>query len=165
MIKKLSDYIKQGKYILLELPLYTELDIPMDIIEDSEYIRKLNSPFENECYCIDDRELVISLKSKLEQKISTYLKENNLAELEEYENCFTIKLFRCGKPNHLFTKQEIEEEMRKADDRFSNQLIIEEDGYAKVIKNEGFGYLFPVRHESWSAGNVYVGEYSTLSTL
>ncbi len=129
------------------------------------YIKKLNSPFENECYCIDDRELVINLKSKLEQKISTYLKENNLVELEEYENCFTIKLFRCGKPNHLFTKQEIEEEMRKADDRFSNQLIIEEDGYAKVIKNEGFGYLFPVRHESWSAGNVYVGEYSTLSTL
>ena len=55
--------------------------------------------------------------------------------------------------------------MRKADDRFSNQLIIEEDGYAKAIKNKGFGYLFPVRHESWNAGNVYVGEYSTLSTL
>lgn len=129
------------------------------------YIRKLNSPLENECYCIDDRELVISLKNKLEQKISTLLKENKLAELKKYENCFSIKLFKCGKPTHLFTKKEIEEEMRKADDRFSNQLVIDEDGYAKVIKNEGFGYLFPVRHESWNAGNVCVGKYSRLSTL
>ncbi|BCZ46656.1 hypothetical protein psyc5s11_27230 [Clostridium gelidum] len=129
------------------------------------YIRKLNSPLENDCYCIDDRELMIILKNKLEQKISTLLKENKLAELEKYENCFSIKLFKCGKPTHLFTKKEIEEEMRKADDRFSNQLVIDEDGYAKVIKNEGFGYLFPVRHESWNAGNVYVGKYSRLSTL
>lgn len=129
------------------------------------YIRKLNSQLENECYCIDDRELVISLKNKLEQKISTLLKENRLAELEKCENCFSIKLFKCGKPTYLFTKKEIEEEMRKADDRFSNQLVIDEDGYAKVIKNEGFGYLFPVRHESWDAGNVYVGKYSGLFTL
>lgn len=27
------------------------------------------------------------------------------------------------------------------------------------------GYLFPVRHESWDAGNVYVGKYSKLLTL
>lgn len=129
------------------------------------YIRKLNSPLDNECYCIDDRELVIGLKNRLEQKISSILKDNDLAELDEYENCFEIELFKGGKPIHLFTKEEIEEEMRKADDRFNNQLVIDEYGYAKVIKNNGFGYLFPVRHESWHAGNIYVGKYSRLSTL
>jgi len=55
--------------------------------------------------------------------------------------------------------------MQKADDRVHNQLVIDEDGYAKVIKDEGYGYLFPVRHESWDAGNIYVGKYSKLLTL
>jgi len=55
--------------------------------------------------------------------------------------------------------------LRKADDRFSNQLVIDEDGHAKVIKDDGYGYLFPVRHESWDAGNLYVGKYSKLTTL
>ena len=128
-------------------------------------IRKLNSSRNEQCYCVYDRKIAIDLEYKLEKKVSELLKENNLLELDDYETCFAIKLVRLGKPTHLFTKQEIEEEMRKADDRFSNQLIIDEDGYAQVIKNEGFGYLFPVRHESWDAGNVYVGNYSTLSTL
>ena len=55
--------------------------------------------------------------------------------------------------------------MRNADDSVTNQLIIEEDGHAKVIKDDGYGYLFPVRHESWDAGNLYVGKYSKLSRL
>ena len=88
-----------------------------------------------------------------------------MAELEEYEHCFSIELVKCGKPKHLFTKQEIEEVMRNADDRFSNQLIIDENGYARVIQDDSLGYLFPVRHESWNAGNMYVGKYSNLWTL
>lgn len=129
------------------------------------YIKKLKSPSEKECYFVNNRELAIGLRDKLHQKVSEDLKENNLHDLDEYETCFSIELIKCGKPTHLFTKQEIEEEMRKADDRFSNQLIIDEDGYAKVIKYDGYGYLFPVRHESWDAGNLYVGKYSKLSTL
>ena len=129
------------------------------------HIKKLNPTLEKECYFVYNRELAISLRDKLQQKVSEVLKENNLQDLEEYESCFSIKLIKSGKPTHLFTKQEIEEEMRKADDRFSNQLIIDEDGYAKVIEYDGYGYLFPVRHESWNAGNIYVGKYSKLSTL
>lgn len=37
--------------------------------------------------------------------------------------------------------------MTKVDDRFNNQLIIDEYGYAKVIKNKAFTYLFPVRRD------------------
>ncbi len=129
------------------------------------YIKKLSSTLEKECYFVYNRELAISLRDKLQQKISEFLKENNLQDLEEYESCFSIKLIKSGKPTHIFTKQEIEKEMRKADDRFSNQLVIDEDGHAKVIKDDGYGYLFPVRHESWDAGNLYVGKYSKLTTL
>jgi hypothetical protein len=97
--------------------------------------------------------------------MNDFLHRSGLFPLEEYENCISIKLIKCGKPPHLFTKHEIEEEMQKADDRVHNQLVIDEDGYAKVIKDEGYGYLFPVKHESWDAGNIYVGKYSKLLTL
>lgn len=128
-------------------------------------IRKLNSYTDTQCYCVYDRKIAIDIKDKLENKILEILKENNLLEFEKYENCFSIKVIRCGNPTHLFTKQEIEVVMRNADDRVNNQLVIDENGYAKVIQGQGYGYLFPVRHESWNAGNVYVGKYSKLSTL
>lgn len=93
------------------------------------------------------------------------LENNNMAPLESYEHCFSIQLVKIGKPSHLFTKKEIEDIMRSADDRLSNQLVIDEDGYARIISDNTSGYLYPVRHESWDAGNVYVGKYSKLSTL
>ena len=55
--------------------------------------------------------------------------------------------------------------MREADDRVHNQLIVDENGYIKVIRDGGYGYTYPVSHESWDAGNCYVGKYSNLSTL
>lgn len=128
-------------------------------------IKKLNSRLDELCYCIHDRKIAIDIKRRLENKVSEILEENNLLGLEEYETCFSIKLVKVGKPTHLFTKQEIEEEMKKADDRFSNQLVIDENGYARVIKNNRYGYLYPVSYESWDSGNMYVGKYSKLSTL
>lgn len=128
-------------------------------------IKKLNSYLDESCYSIYDRKIAIEIKHKLDKRVSKILKINNLSGLEKYEKCFSIKLVKVGKPTHLFTKQEIEEEMKKADDRFDNQLVIDENGYAKVIKNNSYGYLYPVRHESWDAGNIYVGKYSKLSTL
>ena len=55
--------------------------------------------------------------------------------------------------------------MRSADDRKDNMLVIDENGYAKVIDNKNNIFLYPVRHESWGAGNIYVGKYSSLKTL
>lgn len=129
------------------------------------YIKKMNSITEEDYYFVYDRKMAMSLKEKLNQKISEFLKVNKLQVLNEYQSCFSIKLIRHGQPVHIFTKLEIEEEMRKADDRINNQLVIDENGYAKVIENDGYGYLFPVRHEPWDAGNMYVGKYSKLLSL
>jgi len=129
------------------------------------YIRKLKSLSDETCFYLHDRKIAIDFKDHIEKRVAEILKENNLMELEEYENCFAIEVVRCGVPPHLFTKQEIETAMRNADDRVRNQLVIDENGYAKVIQDMRYGYLFPVRHESWNAGNVYVGKYSKLSTL
>lgn len=129
------------------------------------YIKELESPLEEDCYYIYDREKAISFSNKFQQMINEILHQKDLSVLDKYENFISIELIRCGKPSHLFSKQEIEEEMRKADDRVNNQLVIDEDGYAKVIKDNEYGLLYPVRHESWHAGNNFVGKYSNLSTL
>ena len=54
--------------------------------------------------------------------------------------------------------------MKKADDRKHNTLVIDENGYAKVVSGENLNY-YPVRQETWRAGDCYVGKYSDLSTL
>lgn len=129
------------------------------------YIKELESPLAEDCYYIYDREKAISFSNKFQQMINEILHQKDLSVLDKYENFISIELIRRGKPSHLFSKQEIEEEMRKADDRVNNQLVIDEDGYAKVIKDNEYGLLYPVRHESWHAGNNFVGKYSNLSTL
>ena len=55
--------------------------------------------------------------------------------------------------------------MKNADDRCDNRLVIDENGYAKILVNSKDDNLYPVRHESWNAGNNYVGKYSKLWTL
>ena len=69
------------------------------------------------------------------------------------------------KPRHLFTQSEIETLMRNADDRHDNILVINTDGYAEIIQDRQAAHFYPVRHETWDAGNRYVGKYSSLSSL
>ncbi len=128
-------------------------------------IEKLSPASNENCYCVYDRKTAVTLKDVLESRVTQILKENNLVELEEYETCFSITIVKVGKPTHLFTKEEIKVAMQNADDRVNNQLVIDENGYAQVIQDKGYGYLYPVRHESWNAGNVYVGKYSKLLSL
>lgn len=80
---------------------------------------------------------------------------------------FRIKLRKTDTPSHIFTKEEIEKEMRQADDRRGNQLVIDEEGYAHVIPTDErrIGHLYPVCNEPWNSRNNYVGKYSTLDTL
>ena len=78
---------------------------------------------------------------------------------------FSIEILKTGTPKHLFTRDEIGEAMRQADDRLHNVLVIDEDGYAHVISDINRAPSYPVRHETWDAGNCYVGKYSTLRTL
>lgn len=129
------------------------------------YIKKMNPYSDEKCFCLYDRKTAIDLGYNLEKRVAEILNQNHLVELYEYETCFSIKAIRCGNPIHLFTKQEVEKAMRNADDRVNNQLVIDENGYAKVIEKDKYSYLYPVRHETWNSGNMYVGKYSNLSTL
>ena len=188
--KKSKDYIKQNfmnwdlcdmlqicpltnsatiKFVFEFLPSGNE--ISLGLFEEMNYyictdghIKKMNPYSDEKCFCLYDRKAAIDLEYNLEKRVSEILKQNGLAELE-YETYFSVRAIRCGKPIHLFTKQEIEAAMRYADDRLDNQLVIDENGYAKVIERDECSYLYPVRHELWASGNMYVGKYSSLSTL
>ena len=189
--KKSKDYIKQNfmnwdfcnilqvcpltnsaamKFVFEFLPSGNEFSLGR--LEEMNYyictdghIGKMNPYSDEECFCLYDRKTAIDLKYNLEKRVAEILKQNHLVELDEHESCFLVKAVRCGNPTHLFTKQEIEMSMRNADDRLNNQLVIDENGYAKIIKRDEYSYLYPVRHESWDSGNMYVGKYSSLSTL
>lgn len=188
--KKSKDYIKQNfmnwdfcdmlqicpltnsatiKFVFEFLPSGNE--ISLGLFEEMNYyictdghIKKMNPYSDEKCFCLYDRKAAIDLEYNLEKRVSEILKQNGLAELE-YETYFSVRAIRCGNPIHLFTKQEIEVAMRYADDRLDNQLVIDENGYAKVIERDEGSYLYPVRHELWCSGNMYVGKYSSLSTL
>lgn len=188
--KKSKDYIKQNfmnwdfcdmlqicpltnsatiKFVFEFLPSGNE--ISLGLFEEMNYyictdghIKKMNPYSDEKCFCLYDRKAAIDLEYNLEKRVSEILKQNGLAELE-YETYFSVRAIRCGKPIHLFTKQEIEVAMRYADDRLDNQLVIDENGYAKIIERDEGSYLYPVRHELWCSGNMYVGKYSSLSTL
>lgn len=128
------------------------------------YIKSLKRENMNEAYHIYDRKQALRLKKQCINFINDKCIENNLSILE-YEFYFSIQLKKCGKPTHLFTKSEIKEIMSLADDRNNNMLVIDENGYAKIIQDTNEGVLYPVAHEEWDAGNNYVGKYSSLSTL
>ncbi len=122
-------------------------------------------PPEDEIYYIYDRNSAIQVGSLCEERISELCRSAGF-ECPDLDGAhFEIHLKRCGKPVHLFTKEEIEVLMRGADDRRRNILVIDENGRANIIHDISLGSLYPVRHEAWNARNNYVGKYSDLSTL
>ena len=55
--------------------------------------------------------------------------------------------------------------MKNADDRYNNRLVVDENGYAKIIRDDEKSMLYPARLEGWNAGNNYVGKFSKLCVL
>lgn len=130
---------------------------------DDGFLKKLRKNDEN-IFCVDNRNLAIDIKKSIETEIIKICNENGYNE--PFENLISIVLDRNQfKPSHMFTKSEIENEMKNADDRHNNQLVIDEYGYAHIIRNNIYGHTYPVSLEQWSAKSLYVGKYSKLQTL
>lgn len=100
------------------------------------------------------------------QKCTTVLKEKCFeAGFNDVLSYFTVDIVKRSNPIHMFTKDEIKIAMREADDRFHNTLVIDENGFAKIVQGSESSHSYPVRLSSWNAGNRYVGKYSSLNTL
>jgi serine/threonine protein kinase len=125
------------------------------------YIRSLQENDEK-ILLVYDRKSAINLFINLEKKLNQFCDANE----DDYIGVnFSVSLRRIGKPTHLFTKEEIKEIMTNADDRVNNTLVIDENGYAQIVQNHYESSFYPLRHETWNAGNVYVGKYSRLTDL
>jgi serine/threonine protein kinase len=128
------------------------------------YIRRLDRNNLSKVYYTYNRDLAINLC----KEFYNIIKINCIGydfDSSEGSNNFSIRLKRTGKPVHLFTKLEIKEAMCKADDRHTNMLVIDENGFAHVIQDINRSFLYPVRNESWGGGGGFVGKYSDLSTI
>lgn len=165
-------YYIDNKNIKFRFKLSLSDDFSLADLEQKYYYITINGtvkemPTEStkECFYIGNRSDAIKFKENINLHISKYLEENNHKPLEPSESLIIIELEREGIPKHLFKKEEIKEAMNKADDRNNNQLVIDEDGYVKIIQKLEEGFLYPVRHEVWISGNNYVGKYSKLSSL
>ena len=130
-------------------------------LTESGNIKKLDFD-DDECFCLFDMNDAIDFADTLNEAVEKILHKNGLMISEKGRKYFSIFPIGSKKPLHLFTKKEIESAMRNADGRVDNQLVIDEDGYAKIIEGR-FEYIevYPVRSELWTAGDVYVGKYAT----
>ena len=107
-----------------------------------------------EIFYVYSREAVTEVQRQLQKIFCQNLNlEEDLIKKNIFSEYVSVELLRNGKPSHLFTKDEIETEMRHADDRKNNILVIDEEGYAKVLVAEKECLLYPVSHETWCAGN------------
>lgn len=111
-------------------------------------------------------ELVQEFINKIEDNIEVICQENELIMSPELYY-FSIDIFRNKLPNHIFTKEEIREVLLSGNDHKRNTLVIDGDGYPRLIEEELASLLrqYPVIHESYEPYNNYTGKYSSLNHL
>ena len=154
------------KFIPRRASTLSAFSLKSDYLFKDGKIHKEDFSSDTQCYYVYSREIAYGILDLLNRQISELLRANGFQCDFQTESWFSIQINKMGAPTHLFTKEEIAAEMRRADDRVTNRLIIDENGYAKVLQNINRRLSpYPVSHEAWDAGNVYVGKYSKLSTL
>lgn len=122
------------------------------------FVRKLpiNSP---DVFEATNRDSAISISKGLKELIGKYC-EGKVLEFEQ--PYFTVDISKVELPECFFTKEEIRELMKDADDRVNNTLVIDENGTAHLIQDFDETSCYPVVYETWCARNNYVGRYSSL---
>lgn len=131
---------------------------------DGHFCTIKKAEMETSAFLLYDREECYALLNKCEQKLAELCAEQGITT-PAYETYFHVKIQRLAVPEHLFTQEEIKFLMQNADDRVSNMLVIDENGYANILSDFRQATSYPVRLESWDAGNCYVGKYSRLLSL
>lgn len=129
------------------------------------FIKEVEHNDFEECIFVRNRKAAVEILENIVHMFEEYLNVEGLGEIKDYYRYFNVFIRRDGTLNHLFEKSELECAMRTADDRCNNQLVIDENGYVRIITDDENGILYPVCLESWQAGNNYVGKFSKLDTL
>lgn len=126
------------------------------------YIKALKETDMSKALEVNSKENVIALIEAINNKVKSDCEANGLDTELAYLS-WDIDIIRKSKPSHLFTFDEIKNLMADADDSKNNKLVIDENGYARIITIPGPTYLYPVSIETWCASKGYVGQNSSLS--
>lgn len=145
--------------------IFSLLNMGQKCICRDGFIREITNDNFEECMFVRNREEAVAILGNIMKVVEDYLNTESLSLDKACHEYFSISFKRYGTPEYLFKKSEIETAMRNADDRHNNQLVIDENGHAKIIADGENGMLYPVRLEIWDAGNNYVGKFSNLGTL
>lgn len=125
------------------------------------YIRKLLSD-SDEIFEIADRRCAMKIFEELENRIKEYFK----GKVSEFEiPYFSVEIIKISNPEYIFTIDDIRLLMEQADDRVDNTLVIDENGYAKILTDWSNAQFYPVINETWCQRRNYVGRYSKLLDL
>lgn len=118
---------------------------------------------DEDVFRVFSRDEAIEVRDTIRRQFKAYYAENGYDF--DKKDCFIgVTLRREGEVEpRKFTLEDIQELMRKADDREQNKLVIDEYGRANIIQRTSDAELYPVTQGTWGAGNVYVGKYSSLS--
>lgn len=116
-------------------------------------------------YLVYDKNAAIQLVNELQNFVKKQCEKAGVEFDIGYEQIFDLEIQRLGKPSHLFTYEELEVELRNGDDSKDNRLVIDADGYVKLIEEFVYPHLYPVRLEGYCAYNNYVGKYADLTDL
>ncbi len=122
---------------------------------------------DSDFYLFSSIDQIKLLLKQIERDIYSKIDNNELVD-EYYRSNFkeTISLKRIAPPTHLFSKSELEEVLKNGDDSVGNYLVINGAGKVMLIqKNNVDITTYPVRLESFSPFNNYVGKYSCLNHL
>ncbi|MBE6047759.1 MAG: serine/threonine protein kinase [Clostridium sp.] len=126
------------------------------------------NPFISRCkdnhYLVYNRECALELAENCERYVKEKCIESGI-EYDSYEVIFEVEVWKIGKPTHMFTKEELRDILRNGDDHKNNYLVIDENGYFRLLQSSREKSTFPVRFEGFNAFNNYVGKYSSLNHL
>lgn len=152
--------------IELYWPEYSKWDSSLVLCKDGFFKLKKDVQDVQQYLITSSRESYVQVVKHIHEVIQNHCVEGGY-DGDSVAFCFNLQpvLHQIMKPTHLFTYEEMQAAMRHADDTKFNKLVIDEDGRALVIDNPRLGTLYPVSHETFCAGNYYVGELSSLSTL
>ncbi|MFI3603958.1 protein kinase domain-containing protein [Vagococcus fluvialis] len=129
-----------------------------------------------------NQDLYLNDKGKFVSSSEAIFKSNSILEIIKiYDDCkeiyptlsnklftpmFDISMTRLCPPKNVVTREQIKKVLINGDDSVGNVLVIDEDGYPQLLnQSDKRASYYPVRIESFSALNNYVGQYSVLNHL
>ncbi len=138
------------------------------IFDEDKYILSTSGKFISDVdsestLWIYDRYEAQALRKKISEEIKNICLENGY-DYPEFISFIDINMDYCDAPTHLFSKQELIEKLKEADDRENNTIVINENGEIEAVP-DSIKFLFPVRNETFIAGNNYVGKYADVKSV